>query len=186
MHKQIQSRSHSAAVCQTLAGIPRVFSVVALVLAAISPAGFSQTSTVAEQGLWYWFGDCHVGKMMGVEVLLNGKSVYHSEFRACLMDTKDTISEGRRRIRVFYISGGYTFQGTYHTKKTEKIEGNIWQASAASDAMVLGVSFATRKQILLNTLHVAKPGETTRSEIDSGIVVRTYPLTSDAIPSSHR
>jgi len=123
---------------------------------------------------------------MALEVLLDGKSIYHSEFRACLMDRNDTKSESQRKIRVFYISGGHTFQGEYHTKKTDKIEGNIWQAGADPGDMLLGLSFETKDQVLLNTLHIAKPGETTQSKLDSGIVVRTYPLRSAAIPFADR
>jgi hypothetical protein len=75
-----------------------------------------------------------------------------------------------------YFSGGHTFQGQYHTKESDKIEGDIWQAGADPDTMLLGLSFATKDQVLLNTIHIAKPGKVSQTKVDSGIVVKTYPL----------
>jgi len=124
--------------------------------------------------------------MMGVDVLIDGKAVYHLEFRACLMNSKDAKSQRQDGIRAFYVSGGRTFQSTYHTKKTEKIEGNIWQAGADPDALLLGLSFMTKDQVLLNTIHIVKPGKATQSEVDSGIVVKTYPMRSPAVPAASR
>ena len=74
----------------------------------------------------------------------------------------------------------FSFRGgqSYHASATENIEGNIWLASGDSDALVLGVSFSTKKKILLNTLFVAKPDVMSVSEIDPGIVIRTFPLPS--------
>ena len=42
--------------------------------------------------------------------------------------------------------------------------------------LVLGVSFATEKQILLNTLHVAKPEKQASATLDKGLSITTYPI----------
>ena len=168
-----QSRSASAGVMH----VKTIFSLAALVLVAISQLGFSQTSSQPERSVWYWSGDCQGGRSMGLEVLLDGKSIYHMEFRPCLMDRNAKNSESESRIRVFsFVSTGQTFQGTYHTRKGERIEGNVWQAGADPDDLLLGLAFSTKHQILLNTIHIAKPDQTSRSQIDTDLVVRTYPL----------
>jgi len=76
----------------------------------------------------------------------------------------------------FYFSGGHTFQDEFHTSKKEKIEANIWEAGADPNDILLGVSFATRDQILLNTVHIVKPGRPTQMTLDRGVVIRTYPV----------
>jgi hypothetical protein len=75
----------------------------------------------------------------------------------------------------FHFSGGHTFQGTYHTTTTETVEGTIWQAGADPDDILLGVSFVAHDQVLLNTIHIVKPGEPTESKLDRGLVIKTYP-----------
>lgn len=67
-----------------------------------------------------------------------------------------------------------TFQGTYHTKTTETLEGTIWQAGADPDDILLGVSFLAHDQVLLNTIHITKPGKSTESNLDAGLVIKTY------------
>src|SRR5712692_3855759 len=186
MLDHIHSWTFSATSGLKLVGMQRIFSIVVLVLVTISPVALSQSSPPHAEALWFWSGDCPTGRMMGLQVLLEGKSIYHSHFRACLMDRTDGNSERQRRIRAFHFSGGHTFQGTYHTRKAETIEGNIWQAGADPDAILLGISFVTNDQVLLNTIHIAKPGKTTQSILDSGLVVKTYPVRSTAVPSADR
>jgi len=50
------------------------------------------------------------------------------------------------------------------------------QAGADPAAILLGVSFATKQQVLLNTIHIARPGKASISEIDRGLTVRTFPV----------
>jgi hypothetical protein len=125
--------------------------------------------------VWFWFGDCPNSKMMGMQVLLEGKSIYHSGFRACQLERTDANSKSEGKIMAFSFSGGHTFQASYRTSKSETIEVNIWQAGADPDGIVLGISFMARNQILLNTIHIAKPGESTESTLDRALVFKTYP-----------
>ena len=77
----------------------------------------------------------------------------------------------------FHFAGGHTFQEEYRTSPTDSIEGGIWQAGGESNAIILGISFdlGKGKQILLNTVHIARPDQRTTSEIDKGLVITTYP-----------
>lgn len=89
------------------------------------------------------------------------------------MDRRDVKSTDTKRSRSFTMSGGHTFQGMYRTKKTENIEGSIWQAGADPDDLLLGVSFMTKDRVLLNTIHVAIPDKLAQTKIDSGMLVKT-------------
>lgn len=165
----------------------KIFPILLLVLATISPVARSQNSVPHAEGVWFWFGDCPNGKVMGLQVLLEGKPIYHSHFRACLMDRTDENNRQEQRIRsTFHFPGGHTFQSRYHTRKTETIEGTIWQAGADPDAILLGVTFMAKKQVLLNTIHIAKPGKSTEFTLDTGLVMKTYPLKSTVAPSADR
>ena len=114
---------------------------------------------------------------MGVQVLLQGKAIYRSQSRVCRMEWTDANSERESLARTtFHFPGGHTFQGEYPTRRTETIEGTIWQAGADPDAILLGVSLMTRDQVLLNTVHILKPGRATESELDRGLVIKTYPI----------
>ncbi len=113
---------------------------------------------------------------MGIEITLDGATVYHSQFRVCREDSPAFKEYPKQKIRVFYVQGGHTFQKTYRTKQNEKVEGNFWEGAADKNGIVVGLSFANRHQILLNSLHIVDPDQTTTSELDSGMIVRTFPI----------
>jgi hypothetical protein len=149
--------------------------IAMIATAGALPQGLAKVSPVKDEAAWQWFQNCRENKAMRLEVLLDGKIIYRSSFPICRANTGSNPAEGRQRTIAFYFKGGRVFQGEYHTARTQIIEGNIWQAGADPDAMLLGVSFSSKKQVLLNTIHVAKPDSVSASEIDRGIVVRTLP-----------
>jgi|HubBroStandDraft_6_1064221.scaffolds.fasta_scaffold785582_1 hypothetical protein len=154
----------------------RIVSFAALVIATILPVAFPQSSQQQAENVWFWFGDCPEPKLMGVQVLLDGKSVHQSHFRACQMNRTAPNTEREQKVRTpFHFSGGHTFQGTYYTKKTETIEGTLWQAGADRDDILLGVSLVAHEQVLLNTIHIVRPGKPTETILDAGLVIKTYP-----------
>lgn len=155
----------------------RIAFLLSLTLVTILPDVFPRTSPQQSENLWFWFGDCPKPNVMGIQVLLEGKSIYQSHFRACHMNRTIVNSQRQEKVRPsFRFSGGHTFQGTYHTRNNETIEGTIWQAGADPDDILLGVSFLTEKQVLLNTIHIVRPGKPTESELDTGLLIKTYPL----------
>jgi|GEM_PF-1778441 len=160
-------------VRKTRGGI--IVSLIAMIATAGAlPQGPPKVSPVRDETGWHWFQNCNEHKAMRLEVLLDGKIIYHSSFPICRANTGSNAAR-RQRVIAFYFKGGHVFQGEYHTAREQIIEGNIWQAGADSDAMLLGVSFSSKKQVLLNTIHVAKPDSASASEVDRGIVVRTFP-----------
>jgi hypothetical protein len=119
---------------------------------------------------------------MGLEVMVGRKIIYRSSFPVCPINdysdkVKDLLSArgtpGHKLV--FSFKGGHVFQGEYHTTPTQTIEENVWQAGTNPGAILLGISFATDKQVLLNTIHVAEQGRASTAEIDPGLTVRTFP-----------
>ena len=127
----------------------------------------------APESLWSWFGACDKKLHMGIEVQLDGKVIHRSTFPICPI--KDRSEEVAKTVE-FSFKGGHLFQGEYQTAASETIEGEVWQAGTDPGAILLGVSFSTKKQVLLNTIHVAKPYQESVSRIDPGLVVRTFPI----------
>ena len=59
------------------------------------------------------------------------------------------------------------------TKVGQVIEGNVWQAGADPDALILGLSFSSQRKIYMNTLHMATPDIVKRTEIEHGLIITT-------------
>lgn len=142
------------------------------VLLVAAPA-VAQPSSVAEKSdvVWIWSKRCNLDHRLGVRIRLDDKVLFRGVLPIC------RGSRGAEDGRVeFHFAGGNTFQGEYRTRTTDSIEGDIWQAGGEPDALILGISFDTGKQILLNTIHIAKTGEQTSSQLDKGIFITTYPV----------
>jgi len=125
---------------------------------------------------WYWMGgDCRECKKLRLELLLDGKSLYRCSIFVRRIERDKVSSKDLERIRVFHIKGGHNFQNEYRTTPQQTIEVNMWQAGAEPDLLMLGLSFATKSQIVLNTLHFAAPDRPSEMLLDRGLLVRTYP-----------
>ena len=154
----------------------RIFSISAVMFCSVLVAAtaFAQQPSSkpdVSEVVWTWSKQCKGDHKLGVKIHLYHKVLYRGVLAICpgSRDGEDGRAE-------FHFSGGHTFQGRYHTLAKDSIEGDIWQASADPDALILGISFATSKQILLNTLHVASPEKQTSSVIDKDIFITTYPV----------
>jgi len=151
-------------------------SVAFVVLALMSPA-FAQNTTATSDQLWSWFGSCEAKRQMEIQIALNGEVIYQSSFPVCPIG--DRSKEAQKTV-VFSVKGGHVFQGEYHTTAAQTIEGNIWQAGTDPGVILLGISFDSQNQILLNTIHIAKVGRESRTKIDRGLIVRTFPVPTSA------
>ena len=133
-----------------------------LILVIAPPLLSSQESYVVPERLWSWFGDCSQKKYMGLEVVVSRKVIYRSSFPVCPINdysekVKDLLSarDTPGHKLVFSFKGGHVFQGEYHTTRSQIIEGNVWQSGTGPGVILFGLSFSTKKQVLLNTIHVA-------------------------------
>jgi hypothetical protein len=141
--------------------------VVGYAAASLRDTGQSSGVTVS----WHWFQSCGSStKNLGLVVLLDGKTVYRSQFPLC----RNNEPPSDRKIS-FHIKGGHVFRGDYRTSPSQTIKVNIWQVKADPDTLLLAVKFASDR-VLLNTTHVAKPDSTSVSQLDPGLEVKTFPL----------
>lgn len=134
---------------------------------AQEPSSHPETREV----VWTLSNKCNGDHKLGVTVRLDRKVLYRGVLPIC-RGSRDA-EDGRVE---FHFVGGHTFQGEYRTRSTDSIEGDIWQAGGDPDALILGISFDTDRQILLNTLHIARPEKQSSSKLDKGLFITTYPL----------
>jgi hypothetical protein len=121
--------------------------------------------------VWTWSSHCSAKQELSVTIRLESKTLYQGILPICRGD-RDT-EDGRVE---FHFSSHHLFGGQYRARKRDTIEGDIWQAGGDTDALILGISVATEKQIMLNTLHVAKPDKQTSAELDKGLYITAYPV----------
>jgi hypothetical protein len=149
----------------------RVILAAVLLFVCTNGASAAAQSTTQDSPVWRWFQDCAHKTTMGVEVTVDGKSVFKSSFPIC-KTTNPSVDDRdhKQKIVAFTFKGGHTFQAEYHTSNAEMVEGSIWQAGPEPDDLILGVSFVSNKQnqILLNTLHICQPDRRSVEEVDAG------------------
>jgi hypothetical protein len=109
-------------------------------------------------------------------VLLDGKAIYRGDFTICRRSRAEADSAPKQPTRVFRFAGGHVFQGEYHTKPSDTVEGDIWLSGSDPEDLIFGVSFTVKDQVLLNTVHIAKPNAASHFDQDRGLVTKTYPL----------
>jgi hypothetical protein len=150
---------------------------VVLGLGVVSTTDWCQTLPPVSAQAWYWPGGvCDGCRKLGLEVLLNGSSLYRGSFSLrCMERAKASPKDVAGRL-AFSFKGGHNFQHKYRTAPKETIEVTIWQAGAEPDGLVLGLTFATKDQIVLNTLHFAAADRNSEMLLDRGLLVRTCPL----------
>ncbi len=143
----------------------------AVLLAVPAVAQQTPSSPESPEVVWTWSKQCNGNLKLGVTVLLERKVLYRGVLPICRGGRK--TEDGRA---TFHFAGGHLFQGVYSTRSTDSIEGGIWQAGGEPNALILGISLDTKKQVLLNTLYIAKPDRQTSSELDKGLSITTHPL----------
>ena len=162
-------------------------STLALVLMPVSVSGQVRRSAPGEV-VWHWFGDCATSDSLALEVSLDGKSLYSSAFPICQAHRKEIRPEPEQRILDFrFDAEPHRFRTQYRATGTQPIEGNIWEAGRERHAILLGVSFATERQVLLNMHHLARADAASRSERIRGLVITTRPARrADRTPPNKR
>ncbi len=128
----------------------------------------------AKQGtdsVWTWSAQCNTNQQLRVAVRLGSKLLYEGLLPICRgnRDAENGSAD-------FYFSSDRVFGGQYRARRRDSIECDIWQAGGEKNALVLGISLATRKQVMLNTLHIASPDKKTSTELDNGLYITTTPV----------
>ena len=149
-----------------------VFAAFLVAVPAFAQQPSSKTET--PELVWTWSKRCSGPDSIAVTVSLDRKILYRGFLPIC-RGSRDA-EDGRVQ---FHFSGGHTFQGGRRTRSTDTIEGDIWQAGGEKDALILGISFDANNQTLLNTLHIARPGKQTSSDLGKGLSITTHPAVHD-------
>jgi len=160
---------------------PNLVRIAAAVGLAILLALVTESVALKKESVWLWFQSCG-GAKMGLEVTLDGAAVYNTTFPICCKRIRDSAeSKWQQRILKFSFvpKRMITWEGYLDennaTKAGQLIEGNVWQAGADPDALIIGLSFKTENKVYMNTLYVARPGIFDRREIEPGLVITTRP-----------
>ena len=130
----------------------------------------------AQQGsdtVWTWSAQCDTKQQLRVTVHLQSKLLYEGLLPIC-RGNRDA-ENGRAE---FHFASDRVFGGRYRARMRDSIEGDIWQAGGEKYALVLGISLATKKQVMLNTLHIASPDKKTSAELDKGLFITTAPVST--------
>jgi len=143
--------------------------IVSLPCAALSAPSSNQEDTV----VWHWFSQCSDAKQITVEVTQDSNIIYTASFPICHVRRGDIMPEPKQRLLSFVLdSKKHKYFGA---KKGAQLEGNIWEAGADPDDIILGVSFDTKEQIFLNSIFILYPDKLSQSELAKGLVIKTFP-----------
>ena len=134
----------------------------------------------ATESVWQWYATCSRPFLMRLEVSLNGAVVAGYSVPICKVPRSDRPKDPKILKFVLHPDHRIVWTGYREVDDTtdagEEIEGDIWQAGGESDALVLGVTFAVKDKLLMNTLHVARTANRAESEIAKGLSVTTRPV----------
>ncbi len=131
-----------------------------------------------KSSVWYWFEDC-TDKKMNLEVMLDGNTIYNASFPTCKKERSLHSKTKKQKVLEFRFvpTRTITWEGYLDedntTKVGQEIEGNIWLSGSESEGLILGVSFMSNNQIFMNSVHFARMGSKSDSEIVSGLLVTT-------------
>ncbi|RRA49347.1 hypothetical protein D1Y84_14730 [Acidipila sp. EB88] len=148
--------------------------LVILLLGSVLVSPLIAQQSGAQQGpdiVWTWSAQCDTKQKLRVTVHLQSKLLYAGLLPIC-RGSRDAENGGAE----FHFSSSQVFGGQYRARIGGSIEGDIWQAGGEKDALVLGISLTTKKQILLNTLHIASPDKKTFAKLDKGLYITTTPV----------
>ena len=126
---------------------------------------------------WYWFRGCQGNTRLGLQVLIDGDLVYSGELPICRLAEK-TGTAGLEDIS-FAFKGGHLFQGKDRTTAEQTMQGYVRQVASDIGDLTLQITFSRKVQdIALCSVHVVRPDRASATEIDRGIVVKTFPLSN--------
>jgi hypothetical protein len=146
-------------------------TIVALAFLLAVPAPASEAGPK-----WRWWPACETPHVTSLTIRLGGRVLHRARLRLCHLPDS-AFDPGDERVAVFrFKADAKRFGDDYRHFGTRVIEGNVWEAGGDPDGIVLGISFVTADQVLLNTLHVANRGGSSRLELAPGLTSETTPF----------
>ena len=151
--------------------ISRCLAIFVVFTFCMASALGQSVTTESNVPVWHWSRGCAKAHKVELQVIMDGAAIYSSSLSVCPMLRGSMIPEPKQQ----------TLEFTLPTKAKQRlrapvkvaVEGNIWEAGSESNSVILGISFSTKNQVLLNTLHIAEMGRTSSSELAPGLIVKT-------------
>lgn len=143
-------------------------------------ADFGSATVAQEEPVWFWFATCG-GPALTLEVQFDKTMIYKSTFPLCRAERRSVESQGGAGRVQFYFWPQRTIEWSGYretnetTKANQAIEGDLWQAGADPDDLLIGISFSDDSKIYMNTIHIAHPARRDQTTVATGLVVTTYP-----------
>jgi len=124
-----------------------------------------------------WSEKCPSATYISVELSVDGRSAYSRAIPVCLTERNSlpaaTLSTTLQTVRSHFGEPSRT-----------PLEVDFWEASADPDALVLGISFNSKQQVWLNTVHVAFADREAVAELAPGVSLKTYPKVPKEPPNT--
>jgi len=156
---------------------PRLLALVAAAALLPVPLSGQEPPSARDAVIWHWFGACAGNDSLVLEVSLDGKSVYSTAFPICKTRRAQIKPEPQQRLLEFRFDAvPRRFGPRSRVTAPQPIECNVWESGGQRNAILLGVSFASGDQVLLNMHHIAQADAPSRSERVRGLVVTTRPV----------
>ena len=138
----------------------------------LTSAAALSSDTAAPEEVYLWFCDPRESSgILKIEVRFRDHLVDLSQATYCKRNTRSRPPEEARSIHFYF-----PHIESVSSDRESFIRGDIWQAGAEKDAVLLGVSFVSNGTILVNTLHPALLGEEFVSSPKEGWVIATSAL----------
>lgn len=122
--------------------------------------------------MWDWNTRCSSPKQIRIVVVLEGRKIYENALGVCYQTGYSQPTKHQRKL-VFKVASPH--RSLFGESTKEPLEGNVWQAGRDPHDILLGVSFASRSRVWLNSLHVLDPSKTSETLLARGLLVRTSP-----------
>jgi hypothetical protein len=106
-----------------------------------------------------------------MEIIFDQRQVYSTVFAVCLLERHSIDPEHPQRILKFNLVRSH--RSLFGERHGEPLEGNVWETGKGGDGIVLGVSFAGRRRVWCNTLHVLYPERVSETPLARGLFLRT-------------
>lgn len=108
-------------------------------LTMTSPADAVTSSE--ENALWDWDARCSSPKQIRIEVTLDGKRIYGTNFGICHASDYSQPMKAQRTL-VFKIAGPH--KSLFGEPRKETLESNVWQAGRGPDGLSSGFRLLDR------------------------------------------
>ncbi len=150
-----------------------IAALVATILHAAASGSAGQLLEPGDQRVWQWFASCSSRQTMHATLLLHSKELFAADLPVCILRRADGRDGQLKTLEFTFRAKASEFCDDCAALGEPEIEGNVWLAGGDPDGLILGVSFSTPRRVLLNTLHVAKAGHASESQLANNLVMRT-------------